>query len=231
MRIAEIFHSIQGEGDLAGVPSVFVRTSGCNLRCAWCDTPYASWNPEGAEMGAGEILDEVQKYPSRHVVLTGGEPMIAKGIHELADALRRCGKHITIETAGTCSPGGIACDLASVSPKFDNSTPLPGSIDPAWIARHEETRLRPAVLAEWTAAGIFQFKLVVRTREDAEQALDFLDLAVPGIPRERIFLMPEGIDACTLASRDAWLVEFCKQGGFRHGPRLHITLFGNTRGT
>lgn len=231
MRIAEIFHSIQGEGGLAGVPSVFVRTSGCNLRCAWCDTPYASWSPEGAEMGVGQIMDEVEKHPSRHVVLTGGEPMIAKGIHELADALRRHGKHITIETAGTCAPGGIACDLASVSPKFDNSTPLPGSIAPAWIARHEETRLQPAVLAEWAAAGNFQIKLVVRTREDAEQAVDFLDRSVPGIPRERIFLMPEGTDAPTLASREAWLVDFCKHGGFRYGPRLHISLFGNTRGT
>src|SRR5277367_4250376 len=78
MRIAEIFYSVQGEGSLVGVPSIFVRTSGCNLRCSWCDTPYTSWNPEGAEMSVDEILNRASEFGgARHVVLTGGEPMIA----------------------------------------------------------------------------------------------------------------------------------------------------------
>ena len=93
MLISEIFYSIQGEGELTGVPSVFVRTSGCNLRCVWCDTPYASWNPEGADMSVDQILEEVKKHPARHCVLTGGEPMITRGIHELAQALRHAGYH------------------------------------------------------------------------------------------------------------------------------------------
>ena len=88
MLISEIFYSVQGEGELTGVPSVFIRTSGCNLRCRWCDTPYASWNPEGTEMSVVQILAEVEKHPAAHVVLTGGEPMVARGIHELATALR-----------------------------------------------------------------------------------------------------------------------------------------------
>src|SRR6187401_901216 len=104
MLISEIFYSVQGEGELTGVPSVFVRTSGCNLRCTWCDTPYASWNPEGQEMSVSEIVAEVLEHPAQFVVLTGGEPMIAKGIRELADALHAAGKHITIETAGTVAP-------------------------------------------------------------------------------------------------------------------------------
>src|SRR5438067_9132328 len=105
MYIAEVFYSIQGEGELTGVPSVFVRTSGCNLRCSWCDTKYASWSPEGEEMSVDAILDRVLGYPAaRHCVLTGGEPMLAKGIHELAAKLRELGKHITIETAGTLPP-------------------------------------------------------------------------------------------------------------------------------
>ena len=104
MRISEIFHSIQGEGLLAGVPSVFIRTSGCNLRCRWCDTPYASWNPEGEEMGLKVIMERVSGYDCRHVVLTGGEPMVASGIRELAAALRSAGMHITIETAATVPP-------------------------------------------------------------------------------------------------------------------------------
>src|SRR3954467_3471660 len=116
MLISEIFYSLQGEGELIGVPSVFVRTSGCNLRCNWCDTPYASWSPEGTQRGIEEIVAEVRGHPARHVVLTGGEPMIAKGIRELAAELKRLNYHITIETAATIAPEGIACDLASLSP-------------------------------------------------------------------------------------------------------------------
>src|SRR3954464_7367970 len=123
MRISEIFFSVQGEGKLAGVPSVFIRTSGCNLRCQWCDTPYASWSPEGPEMTLDAILAEVALHPTRFCVVTGGEPMIAKGIHELLARLRSARMHITIETAGTVPPDGIHCDLASVSPKLANSTP------------------------------------------------------------------------------------------------------------
>src|SRR6266436_1362968 len=114
MFISEIFYSLQGEGELTGVPSVFVRTSGCNLRCNWCDTMYASWNPEGDELPLETILTQVESHPANHCVLTGGEPMVAKGIHELAQELRHRGKHITIETAATIMPKGIACDLASL---------------------------------------------------------------------------------------------------------------------
>ena len=85
MLISEIFHSIQGEGVLTGVPSVFVRTSGCNLRCNWCDTPYASWNPEGKQLSVADIVAEVKRFTAaRHVGLTGGEPMLAKDLPELA---------------------------------------------------------------------------------------------------------------------------------------------------
>src|SRR5438067_6936749 len=96
LRIAELFYSIQGEGSLAGVPSVFIRTSGCNLRCSWCDTPYTSWHPEGAEMSVPEILAKVSGFPALHAVVTGGEPMIAKGVADLTHGLRAAGMHITI---------------------------------------------------------------------------------------------------------------------------------------
>jgi len=231
MLISEIFHSLQGEGDLTGVPSVFIRTSGCNLRCRWCDTPYASWNPGGAEMSVESIMDEVKKYPARHVVLTGGEPMIAKGIRDLASALRLAGFHITIETAGTVAPGGIECDLASVSPKFTNSTPKEGTIDPAWIKRHESTRHQPQILAEWVEAYPHQIKLVVATREDATEALAVLKHAIPQVSNSKIHLMPEGTDSETISSRNTWLIDFCKKHGCRYCSRLHIHLFGNTKGT
>src|SRR5438445_9540450 len=111
MLVSEIFYSLQGEGELAGVPSVFVRLSGCNLRCNWCDTPYASWAPEGEKLSVAEILAQIAAYPARHVVLTGGEPMIASGIRELATEVKKLGHHITIETAATIAPQGIPCDL------------------------------------------------------------------------------------------------------------------------
>lgn len=232
MLISEIFYSIQGEGELTGVPSVFVRTSGCNLRCRWCDTPYASWSPEGTEMEVGGILREVEKHPARHVVLTGGEPMIARNIRDLAAGLRSAGYHITIETAGTVAPAGIACDLASISPKFGNSTPVPGSIAPAWIHKHESTRHNPEVLREWIREyPAFQIKLVVTDEQDASEALAALRRGIPDIPKWKIHLMPEGTDPGTLAARETWLIDFCKQNGYRYCQRLHIRLFGNTKGT
>jgi 7-carboxy-7-deazaguanine synthase len=229
MRIAEIFHSIQGEGLLAGVPSVFVRTSGCNLRCHWCDTPYASWKPEGPEMSVAEILRKVSDWNCRHVVLTGGEPIIAPELPELTAALRKAGKHITIETAATVSPAGIACDLASLSPKLSNSTPPPER-DPAWAKKHESTRLQPSIIADWIKNYEFQLKFVVSAEKDLAEIKNLLS-HLPPVPLDRVLLMPEGTDAKTLASRSPWLVEICKREGLRFCPRLHIELFGHARGT
>lgn len=229
MRIAEIFHSIQGEGLLAGVPSVFVRTSGCNLRCHWCDTPYASWKPEGPEMSVETILQKVSDWNCRHVVLTGGEPMIAPDLPELAATLKRRGHHITMETAGTVAPGGITCDLASLSPKLSNSTPS-ANRDPAWAKKHEAARLQPTVIAEWVRLYPFQLKFVVSSENDLAEIKNLLSL-LPPVSSDRILLMPEGTDPETLASRSTWLVEICQRTGFRFCPRLHIDLFGHTRGT
>src|SRR5436309_3167609 len=122
MRIAEIFQSIQGEGLLTGVPSAFVRTSGCNLRCQWCDTPYTSWEPQGETLSVGAILDRLAAFPTRHAVVTGGEPLVAPEIEELCAALRERRYHVTVETAATVFKP-VACDLASLSPKLSNSTP------------------------------------------------------------------------------------------------------------
>ena len=245
MRIAEIFYSIQGEGLLAGVPSIFIRTSGCNLRCHWCDTPYASWKPEGPEMSIEEILKKISGWDCNHIVLTGGEPMIAPELTELATVLKKQKKHITIETAGTILPNGIPCDLASISPKLSNSTPPPER-DPAWAKKHEATRLKPEVISEWIRNYPFQLKFVVSSELDLAEIKDLLSRLEtfvapphqsvrgeegPPVPLHQILLMPEGIDVKTLAARSPWLVDICKREGFRFCPRLHIELFGNTRGT
>jgi len=231
MLISETFYSVQGEGSLVGVPSVFVRTSGCNLRCTWCDTPYASWQPEGTEMSVEEIVAIVQREPTRYVVVTGGEPMIAKGMPKLLAQLRAAGKHITIETAGTIAPQGVACDLASISPKLAHSTPSEAKAGKAWVEKHECLRLQSEVLREWCANYDCQLKFVVATEADVDEVRAVVaSIGVP-VPPEKILLMPEGITQEALRARQAWLVEVCKRTGWRYSPRLHIDLFGNKRGT
>lgn len=229
MRIAEIFYSIQGEGSLTGVPSVFVRTSGCNLRCDWCDTKYASWEPEGDELSIDEIIARVVSFSARHVVLTGGEPMVAKGIHELAAALRAKGLHITIETAGTVAPDGIPCDLGSISPKLAGSAPQ--SLGEAWRERHERLRLQPDVLRAWLESYDFQLKFVVTGASDLPEIEALVASIGRPVPAWKIQLMPQGTDVATLRSREPELVELCKTRGYRYCSRLHIALFGNTKGT
>lgn len=231
MLISEIFYSIQGEGELTGVPSVFVRTSGCNLRCSWCDTPYASWNPEGEPLSVERIVAEVQSHRmARHVVLTGGEPMIAKEIHALAADLKKLGYHITIETAATVAPGGIACDLASLSPKLLNSAP-DAQAHAVWRKKHEATRWRPEVVRAWVDAGPYQFKFVVARPEDVEELEHMLIAVKRDIPRHKVLLMPEGTTVENLRERAAWLGELCKERGYRYAHRLHVELYGNRRGT
>ena len=230
MFVSEIFYSVQGEGELTGVPSVFVRTSGCNLRCNWCDTMYASWSPEGTEMSIAEIVDEVAKHPAQHCVLTGGEPMVAKGIRDLAQALRSAGKHITIETAATVLPEGIACDLASLSPKLSNSAPderLPAG----WRMKHEQLRRQPDVIRAWIDQGDYQLKFVVTSAGDVDEIHSLLSDLKRSVPPHKILLMPEGTTIEKIRGRNETLVELCKRHGYRFCHRLHVELFGHTRGT
>ncbi|MFZ4116018.1 MAG: 7-carboxy-7-deazaguanine synthase QueE [Chthoniobacterales bacterium] len=229
MLISEIFHSLQGEGLFIGMPSIFVRTSGCNLRCRWCDTPYASWKPEGEELSIAEILKRIAVYPCRHVVLTGGEPMVAKGLSELAAQLKKRGYHITIETAGTLPPHGIPCDLASLSPKLRNSTPEE-RIAGAWFWRHEERRYAPNVIKAWLTSMECQLKFVVSSPEDLVEIETMLQEVGP-MARDHLFLMPEGTDIEILRERSKWLAEICREQQYRFAPRLQIELYGNTRGT
>ena len=231
MKISELFFSIQGEGELTGVPSVFVRTSGCNLRCRWCDTKYASWKPEGENVTINDLVDKVCSYPARHVVISGGEPMIAKGIEEFTHLLKESGKHITIETAGTISPNGIQCDLASLSPKLSDSTPKEGDINKEWIDRHESKRLDYDILSEWVNSYNFQLKFVVSKEEEIKEIQNVISRIKGKILPEKVLLMPEGIDSDTLRSRYDLLIDLCKENGYRLCNRLHIDLFGNTPGT
>ncbi|HLO39502.1 MAG TPA: 7-carboxy-7-deazaguanine synthase QueE [Phycisphaerales bacterium] len=230
--VSETFYSIQGEGKLTGVPSTFIRTSGCNLRCAWCDTPYASWKPEGAPQSIHDLV-ELARRGAGHTVVTGGEPMMFPALSELTDMLARAGQHITIETAGTMHRTDIRCDLMSISPKLANSTPLAGDPrDPAgtWRLRHEERRINvPALQGLLDGPWDRQLKFVVRTPEDLPE-IDALLAQLKGWSTQDILLMPEGVVTPTQAAKDA-VVCACLARGWRYCTRLHIELFGNRRGT
>jgi 7-carboxy-7-deazaguanine synthase len=222
MKIAEIFYSLQGEGSLVGVPSVFVRVSGCNLRCSWCDTPYTSWKPEGVQMSVAEIVVAVQAYGARHVVLTGGEPMLFAESNVLARELRTLGMHLTIETAGTMYLA-VECDLLSVSPKLANSTP-----DGDWRVRHEATRHQPEVLARLFSEHAYQLKFVIAAEDDLDEVRRLI--AEIGARQDCVMLMPEGTNASVVRERGLWLAEICKREGYRFSPRLHVDLWGDRRG-
>ena len=228
MRIAEIFYSLQGEGRLLGMPSVFIRTSGCNLRCVWCDTPYTSWRPEGRGWNVKAILREVHKYPAHHVVVTGGEPLLAPEIEELATELKRAGAHITIETAATIFKP-VACDLISMSPKLAHSTPWKREKG-KFAKMHEERRLNFGVLRKFLEGYDYQLKFVVERRQDFTEIRDLLDQLV-GVDLARVLVMAQGKTSGEVRRKAKWIVELCKEHGYGFTPRLHIDLFGNRRGT
>ncbi len=229
MKIAELFYSIQGEGKLSGVPSVFIRASGCNLRCTWCDTPYASWHPEGTDQTIPAIMEQVRQHPARHVVLTGGEPLIMPDVVELCAAIKLAGYHLTIETAATVYQAAKV-DLASLSPKLSNSTPTVQTAG-AMASLHEKNRLSVKVIQRLIdESPDFQLKFVVTDQADLGEIHALLDDLKDWTPAD-VLLMPEGIDPATLTSRAGWVSQLCKQHGFRYCPRLHVELYGNRRGT
>ncbi len=224
MRVTEIFHSIQGEGLLAGVPSVFIRLAGCPLRCRWCDTAYA-WDYEaGIEYNLDDLIDTVISWTCGHVVITGGEPLAGTdstqrvGLVDLTHRLKALGKHITIETAGILFVDDLACDLMSISPKLGNSTEQGG-----------ELPLDLAVLNQLIGHYHYQLKFVVQDEDDLAEIEEML-AKLQNVERERVLLMPQ------VRSRDQWLVrapivaELATRSGLRFCSRLQTLLWDNTRG-
>ncbi|HZW09706.1 MAG TPA: 7-carboxy-7-deazaguanine synthase QueE, partial [Phycisphaerales bacterium] len=232
LPISETFVSLQGEGKLTGVPSWFVRVSGCNLRCAWCDTPHASWAPEGGKRPISDLVEEARGSGVVHAVVTGGEPMMFGHTVELTRRLREAQMHVTIETAGTLFRP-VGCDLMSISPKLASSTPREGDErDPLglWRERHELRRLNVDALQKLIDTyAERQLKFVVCGPDDLGEIEGLLSRVRGWAPGD-VQLMPEGTSVPD-AERVAWVVAACIARGWRYCHRLHVELFGNRRGT
>lgn len=228
MRVVEIFQSKQGEGLWTGVQSTFVRSIGCNLRCVFCDTEYASWqSEEGADLSVEEIVGQVVLYGSEHVVLTGGEPMLHAELIPLTRMLKERNHIVTIETAGTLELP-VECDLMSISPKLSNSTPL--DAPRATLNLHETNRKRPEIVRKLIDEYPYQLKFVVDQPEDLVEIEEYLEL-LGTVQNDRVLLMPKAIDVQTMRLKGEWINEYAEPRGYRYCPRMQLVWYGNRRGT
>lgn len=224
VQIAEIFESIQGEGPWAGTSSLFIRTSGCNLRCWFCDTPYTSWKPEGTAFSLDQLVRRVADSSAPDVVLTGGEPMLVPELAPLTQRIHQLGRRITIETAGTIDQP-VECDLMAISPKLSNSVPK----DSAWRDRHEQARFRPDVIRALLTRYKCILKFVIDCPEDVEEVKRWL-AEFPDVDPGIVWLMPQARTREQLAEKAEWLRDAARKQGFNYSSRLHIEMFGNLRG-
>jgi 7-carboxy-7-deazaguanine synthase len=228
LRVVEVYASRQGEGRWTGAPSVFLRTSGCNLRCWFCDTPFASWHPEGESLTVEQTVARALSYSESDVVVTGGEPLLFPAIGEVCRRLRAAGRRVTIETAGTLARD-FACDLLSISPKLASSAP-DRQQHPGWHQAHHARRKRIDLVRDWIERFEYQLKFVVGDLSDAAEVLAYLD-ELGTADRQHVWLMPEGTTVEALDARAQWLVPWCQEHGLRYCPRSHIYWYGNRRGT
>ena len=231
----EIFASLQGEGPSLGRPVAFVRLSRCNLACTWCDTAY-TWRFTGDnrphrdglafERSANQVrLDEAEvaarivALGQDRLVITGGEPLLQGAALAQMVALLD-GISVEIETNGTVAPHPALDPLVA---QYNVSPKLAHSGNPANLA------LPPERLAAWATDPRAWFKFVVASPADLDEVLALVE--AHAIPRERVYLMPEGTDSATLRERECWLAPLALEHGLRLTDRLHIHLFGFTRGT
>lgn len=238
LPINELFYSLQGEGKLAGMPTVFVRTSGCNLRCWFCDSYHTSWEPTHAWMAIGHIIDQVKEYDrADHIVLTGGEPMIHDEAVDLLKRLGDAGYHTTVETNGTIYRD-THINLASISPKLASSTPTPEN-DPKgngeWAERHEQRRIDMDALTKLVDTYESQLKFVVTGPDDLPEINDLVERIRAAthteVPDSDILLMPEGMTRESLNDARKEVAELAMDHGYRYTSRLHVDLWKDAPGT
>ena len=223
----EIFHSLQGEGASIGTPSVFLRLALCNLTCSWCDTAYTwdwkrySYEREVMELSLERVEENVLEYGCRHLVITGGEPLLQQtGLVDLVRSLKEQGFTFEIETNGTIAPHRRLLkdiDQWNVSPKLSTSDNAP------------HRREIPEALQSFAKIAGAYFKFVVVNPDDLGEIRALVDKYA--LPRARVILMAEGQTTAALQERSQWLSKLCTDEGFRFTPRLHILLWGDKRGT
>jgi 7-carboxy-7-deazaguanine synthase len=225
MRVVELFHSIQGEGFLVGVPSVFIRLAGCALRCSWCDTAYAWSETSGTTYTIVQLLHEVSRYRARHVVITGGEPLVdahmrpRQGLHDLVHGLRERGKHITIETAGLAYVSALECDLMSISPKLQ----MVRASDGPTMSENVRT------LRRLVDAYDYQLKFVMENSSDIDTVQHILQ-ELGHVNMEKVMLMPQARTRKELMAKLSWVTTLCMKHDFSLGQRLHLLLWDGERG-
>jgi len=216
-RVAEVFHSIQGEGVTAGLPAVFVRLQGCSVGCQWCDTKY-SWDPAaGREVDLADLLEEIAAFAGDRVVVTGGEPLESPLFTPLLAALAARPLAVEVETSGTLAP----------HPDHPRGIQWNVSIKLAGSGVPDARRICPDAIAAFRERDAW-WKFVVAAPDDLAEVLGLT--ARFALPRVRILLQPEALRREDLIERSAWVVEACKRHGFRYSPRLHVMLWGARRG-
>jgi len=227
--VSEIFYSIQGEGPNAGKPAVFLRLAGCNLKCEWCDTKYAITSTRTSAItsySAEQILKKIKSYPCKHLVITGGEPLLQQdGLIELLKKLK--GYYVEIETNGSIP---LKANLSyraksrrsraivtkpryeqiNCSPKLKNSKNCPYSLK---ISPKNDKVI---------------YKFVAQNKRDLKDIRQYI--LDNGIPRHKVYLMPEGVNKKIVQERSKWIIEACKKENYNFSPRLHVMLWGNKRG-
>ena len=225
-KVSEIFYSIQGEGKFLGIPSYFIRLSGCNLRCVWCDTPYASWKPTGDLRSVEDVLAKMAEYPKAdHVVITGGEPFIFNDLPGLIRVFKEKGMAVTVETAGTVYLENDA-DLISIAPKLSNSTPKGDK----WEQKHDELRINiEAISAFLKSSSESQLKFVMDKPEDLQEIQELLK-HFPSLTMEDVFLMPQARSRDEFLEKSLMLVDLALKYNLRYTPRLQTMFWGDKRG-
>ena len=227
MKVIEIFSSRQGEGIWTGVRSTFIRIGGCNLRCRFCDTTYASWRCEsGEDLDVEEITGWAVLYQNPHVVVTGGEPMLFGETVQLTKLLAARGFVVTIETNGTCDLP-VECDLMSISPKMSNSVPR-GTLT-NFAREHDDIRFRPDVVRVLASRYRCQLKFVVGSEEDIREIDEYIAM-VPNVAKNHVLLMPMATNAETMHTKGEWIKVLCEDRGYSYCPRMHLEWYGGARG-
>jgi len=232
LLLSEDFYSLQAEGKFLGVPSYFIRTTGCNCRCSWlnsdgsitkCDTSYTSWEPDvGYKTTFGELLNKVRQTKAKHVVITGGEPFLQKGLVDIANNFIKNKYNVTIETNGTLYFDWLNRGIfMSISPKLLSANALKNEL-------HEKNNKWIETTRKLMTNYSYQLKFVYNNKKDEEEIENILNI-LPATGKN-VYIMPQGISVLSLKEKSQEIWKMCCEHGWNMSPRLHIDVFGNIKG-